>query len=82
VRRLVEKEARGESSRPTLRWYSESGLLMATNAGLLALLTLAAVDGLASPGFYGIVLTGYVVLVIGARHRVYRHSVGAWLWLR
>ena len=82
VRRLVEKDALGESSRPTLAWYSEGGLVMAMNFGLLAVLTLATLDGLTSPGFYALVLTGYVLLVMGGRWPAYRRSLGAWLWLR
>jgi 4-hydroxybenzoate polyprenyltransferase len=83
VRRSVERAIPGSSaSRLTLAWYSEDGLTAATDLGLVVLLALAALDGLASPGFYAVVLTAYVFLVIGGRHPGRLRSAGAWLWLR
>jgi 4-hydroxybenzoate polyprenyltransferase len=82
VRRIVEKSAPGSSARSTLAWYSEGGLTAATNVGLALLLALAALDRLASPGFYAVVLMGYLCLVIGGRRPGHLRAAGAWLWLR
>jgi decaprenyl-phosphate phosphoribosyltransferase len=82
VRRLIEQDAPGASARSTLAWYSPAGLIAATNVGFAALIALALLDELASPGFYAIVLSGYLLLVIGGRRPGYGRSFGAWLWLR
>jgi hypothetical protein len=82
VRRLVEKGAPGSSARSTLAWYSEGGLTAVTNVGLVLVIALAVVDRLASPGFYTVVLGGYLVFVIGARRPGRLREAGAWLWLR
>ena len=82
ARRIVEKGAPGSSSRSTLAWYSEAGLTVVTNVGLVVLIALAAFDRLTSPGFYAVVLTGYIVFVIGARRPGRLREAGEWLWLR
>jgi 4-hydroxybenzoate polyprenyltransferase len=82
VRRLVEKGAPGSSSRSTLACYSDAGLTAFTNMGLVLLIALAALDQLTSPGFYAVVLIGYLVFVIGARRPGRLREAAGWLWLR
>jgi hypothetical protein len=82
VRRLVEKETGGESARPVLRRYSVSGLALTADAGLAIVLALSLRDGLSSPGFYAIVLTAYVFLVVCARRVPAGHVGFERLWLR
>ena len=82
VRRIVEKGAPGSSSRSTLAWYSDAGLTAFTNIGLVLLIALAALDQLTSPGFYAVVLIGYLVFVIGARRPGRLREAAGWLWLR
>lgn len=82
IRRLVEKEAGGETARPVLRRYSTAGLALAADAGLVAIVGLAAAHGSSSPGFYSIAVPAYLLLVVSAR-RVPTAYVGfERLWLR
>jgi 4-hydroxybenzoate polyprenyltransferase len=82
VRRLVEKEACGEPARPVLRRYSAAGLGLAADAGFAAILALWAADGMASPGFYAIVVPAYLLLVISARRVPAAYLTFERLWLR
>ena len=82
VRRLVELEAGGESSRPALRHYSARGLSVAADLGILTIVALCTLDGFRSPGFYAIVVTAYVLFVLGARRSLVAQRRLAWLWLR
>ena len=82
VRRLVELEAGGQANRPVLRHYSARGLSLAADLGILTILALCILDGFQSPGFYVIVVTAYVLFVLGARRSPVAHGRLAWLWLR
>lgn len=82
VRRLVEKHASGEPSRPVLRFYSPRGLSRAADLGLGIILTLWLLDGGTSPGFYVIVTTAYLLLVVSARRSAHGQLGLEWLWLR
>lgn len=82
VRRLIELEAGGASSRPTLGHYSARGLSLAADLGILTILALCAMDGFQSPGFYLIAITAYVLFVLGARRSALAQDRLAWLWLR
>jgi 4-hydroxybenzoate polyprenyltransferase len=82
VRRLVEKQAGGDPARPVLRRYSVAGLSLAADAGFAGVAVLAALDGMASPGFYAIVTSGYLLLVVSARRVPAAHGGFERLWLR
>lgn len=82
VRRLVEKEAGGDAARPVLRRYTITGLALAADAGFAAVAAFAALDGMASPGFYAIVTSGYLLLVVWARRVPAAHGGFERLWLR
>ena len=82
VRRLVELEEGGETNRPALRHYSARGLSVAADLGILTILALCTFDGFQSPGFYVIVVTAYVLFVLGARRSPAIQGRLAWLWLR
>jgi decaprenyl-phosphate phosphoribosyltransferase len=82
LRRLVELEAGGAASRPSLHHYSARGLALACDLGFLVILALCALDGFRSPGFYVIALTAYVLFVLGARRCAAAQGCLAWLWLR
>jgi 4-hydroxybenzoate polyprenyltransferase len=82
VRRLIELEAGGVASRPSLRHYSTRGLSIAADLGLLVILALCFLDGLRSPGFYLVATTAYLLLVLGARRSAAMQDRLAWLWLR
>lgn len=82
VRRLVEKEAGGEEARPVLRCYSASALALAADVGFAWILVLWAVDAMASPGFYAIVMPAYLLLVVSARRVPAAHAGFERLWLR
>lgn len=82
VRRLVEKEAGGDAARPVLRRYTIGGLSFAADAGFAGVALCAAIDGMASPGFYAIVTSGYLLLVVSARRVPAAHVGFERLWLR
>lgn len=82
VRRLVELEAAGATSRPSLRHYSARGLSIAADFGFLMILALCFLDGFRSPGFYLVATTAYVLLVLWARRSGAMQGRLAWLWLR
>ena len=82
VRRLVEKEAGGDAARPVLRRYTVSGLALAADAGFAGVALFGALDGMASPGFYAIVTSGYLLLVVSARRVPAAHGGFERLWLR
>ena len=81
VRRLVEKEAAAEDSRPVLHHYSIGGLALAADLGLAAILILGAAGG-SSPGFYAIAVPAYVIFVVSARRIPLAHVGFERLWLR
>ena len=82
VRRLVELEAGGARSRPSLTHYSARGLALAADFGIVVLLALCALDRLRSPGFYLLAIGAYLLLVLAARRiAIVQHHL-AWLWLR
>jgi 4-hydroxybenzoate polyprenyltransferase len=82
VRRLVEKQAGGDAARPVLRHYTVPGLALAADAGFAGVAVFAALDGMASPGFYAIVTSGYLLLVVSARRVPVAHGGFERLWLR
>lgn len=82
VRRLVEKEAGGDAARPVLRRYTIPGLALAADAGFAGVAMCAALDSMASPGFYAIVTSGYLLLVVSARRVPAAHGGFERLWLR
>ena len=82
VRRLVEKQAGGETARPVLRRYSASGLALAADLGCVGIVMLWAVDAMASPGFYAIAIPAYLLLVVSARRVPVAHVGLERLWLR
>lgn len=82
VRRLVEKEAGGDTARPVLRRYTVGGLSLAADAGFAGVALCAALDGMASPGFYAIATSAYLLLVVSARRVPAAHGGFERLWLR
>ena len=82
VRRLVELEAGGAGSRPSLTYYSARGLSRVADYGILAIVALCALDGLRSPGFYLIAISAYLLFVLGARRVGVVQARLSWLWLR
>lgn len=82
VRRIVEKEAGGDAARPVLRRYTVAGLALAADMGFAAVVLFAALDGMASPGFYATVTSGYLLLVVSARRVPAAHGGFERLWLR
>jgi decaprenyl-phosphate phosphoribosyltransferase len=82
VRRLVELEAGGARSRPSLTHYSTRGLSLAADGGILMILGLCVLDGFRSPGFYLVAITAYLLFVLGARRSPVMQDRLAWLWLQ
>ena len=82
VRRLVELEAGGADSRPSLVHYSTRGLALTADLGILMLVVLYCLDGFRSPGFYLVATAAYLIFVLCARRFVALQRHLAWLWLR
>lgn len=82
VRRLVELEAGGAESRPSLTHYTVRGLARAADCGILVIVALCALDGLQSPGFYLVAMSAYLLFVLGARRVGVLQPRLSWLWLR
>jgi 4-hydroxybenzoate polyprenyltransferase len=68
LRRLVEMDVLGWEARSTLSRYPRHSLNALTIGSLAAILLLFALDGFTSWGFYTIVISTYLVIILGASY--------------